>query len=243
MSFTYLAVFFFVSLVLAQVQPPKWPTQFSSGVDRVTADPPEVGVGIWRYDQSQNADRYDLHVDDRRVVELNRYDLSTRFTLEDRDGRITCTKSSIADNIPSFNFANYVYKGKISIRGRTVDHWQRNTVASSFNYYDDESTQDPVQYDAITGDERSAIHFYDFKAGPQGSAIFNVSNFDRACNGTWVVKENTDSDVIENVKYDNSTDLVGCSQISCALHILDTQGLKAWQTWDEGDCSHWAKCV
>jgi hypothetical protein len=28
----------------------------------------------------------------------------------------------------------------------------------------------------------------------------------------------------------------------CALHVLKTQGLNAWQTWASGDCSHWSRC-
>jgi len=28
----------------------------------------------------------------------------------------------------------------------------------------------------------------------------------------------------------------------CAMHILNTQGLNTWKTWNDGDCSHWTRC-
>jgi hypothetical protein len=61
------------------------------------------------------------------------------------------------------------------------------------------------------------------------------------CYGLWQINRNHLGEPgcphTESELYDANTNA------QCAKRVLDTQGLKAWTTWDSGDCSHWSKCV
>jgi len=307
---------------LAAKQPPVWPSQFSTGIDRIQQHPRKVQTGRWYYDQKQQADRFDTHHGETIEIEVNRYDLKTRYSIRyqaHQDPK--CVASTISGVMPVYSFAGWTNGGTKLIRGVTCDMWSLTTAAATFTYYDRTDTNDPVQYlrHSNTDQEADQDDFYEFDRAPQDPSMFNITYlFPDGCKTAEKPKHSNNAvqKIFDSPVFDtalNQSDSLGCSPISCgamqslvrryfpseyqtdmiciafyesswcpnvyngiccyglfqinvnhlgepgcpsnvnalntadanaqcALHVLKTQGLNAWQTWSSGDCTHWNRC-
>jgi len=212
-----LAVLVALAACVLAKQPPTWPTAFSTGIDRIQKHPNKVQTGRWYYDVSLKSDRFDTHHGETAEIEINRYDLKTRYSIRYTAHQDpVCTSTQINGVMPVYSFSDWTYGGQQTIRGFTVDKWTRTTNGADFVYYDASATTDPVifQRKVKSNEEFDEDHFYEFDRGSQDVQMFNVSYlFPEGCKPAAKKAPQPVDDAAVSL---NATDSVGCSQVSCA---------------------------
>jgi len=171
-----------VALVVCQT-PPKYPTQFSSGVDVVTSvdhDKKEVTVGRLFFDQEQKSIRLDGYRHQTEIVMIERYDLGKQFVFQ-REHRHdwNCSITDIPTEFPLPDFSGFSFVKKETWRGIDIDVWEQKTAASTAHYRVRDDNQNPVNlrsettHDGRTYDD--FIEYYEIDRGTQDPDLFNAT--------------------------------------------------------------------
>jgi hypothetical protein len=70
--------------------------------------------------------------------------------------------------------------------GHNTNKWVRNTTTSTFVYWADETTEDPIQFDREVKDKiKESVHFFAFDRTPQDPYIFNATYELPVCHGQF----------------------------------------------------------
>jgi hypothetical protein len=177
-----------VAVVLAAEPPkPTWPSAFVTGVDEVREHSGEVRTGLWFYDQTQDAERFDVETERLRAIEIFEYREGKAYLAEYlHHEKPTCKVHELPNHMPAHDFSNYEFVGRESIRGHNTNKWVRNTTTSTFVYWADETTEDPIQFDREVKDKiKESVHFFAFDRTPQDPYIFNATYELPVCHGQF----------------------------------------------------------
>jgi len=158
---------------------PRFPPQFSSGLDLVyinhDKDTREVYTGRWFWDEAQNSDRYDFHHQHYRQVKINDYALETSFLYQSTDRAWNCSSDSISKHMPVHDFTNFKYKDDETIRGIATHVWENVLTSYTVKYYSRADNMDPVKIDIMQTKlkQQEILNFFEFDKGAQDPNIFN----------------------------------------------------------------------
>jgi len=169
-----------VAVALAQ-QKPVWPKAASAsiflegwGEDR----PEERHFFRWFYDQAAGKERLDgiqFHLGERYWTETIIDTITKReYFVVYQGNLVTCYNRPHNRSLPNPNFDNARFIGKAEIDYRVVNHWtERSPEGRDISQiYDRADNGEIVRIDDHRRERVLIVHFHEFDAGTQDSALF-----------------------------------------------------------------------
>jgi len=121
-------------------------------------------------------ERFDTSGERGWDIDIRRWDLGKRFTVFHVRDEVLCIESTLNGTIPTINFANYQYNGKVTIDGVPTYEFDAPSSGALFTkYFQNTNTNDPVRLES-SGPSDETLTFFEFDAGTQELSLFNVSD-------------------------------------------------------------------
>merc|ERR1711862_47349 len=165
---------------------PTWPKAFSASVLVVNASNPEYSY-FWRWfhDLSANMARLDGFINigntippifTSTIVDEN---AKEEYVVLYPPNQVSCWTRAITRPLVNPDFSDFDFVGLSLINYATVNQWvARNATSGNFfSYFEDSSSREPVRFVMFNTDGHEEVwNFYEFDAGAQDPALFEISS-------------------------------------------------------------------
>eukprot|EP00698_Gefionella_okellyi_P010870 TRINITY_DN2853_c0_g1_i1.p1 TRINITY_DN2853_c0_g1~~TRINITY_DN2853_c0_g1_i1.p1 ORF type:complete len:350 (-),score=56.42 TRINITY_DN2853_c0_g1_i1:74-1123(-) len=156
--------------------PPKWPFQYSTGFDTQFVRSHHNMVGRWFFDELAKKERIDVSGPWGYDVRFLHYDLGKAFDVRHlNEHDISCHETPLTEEMHVPDFSNFTYGGSAVVQSEPCDLWELKESSTAFQYYDRNSTFDPVQFVEKGVIDDTETFFFDFDRGNQEAQLFDVA--------------------------------------------------------------------